>query len=90
MLSQWNFNNSYLELPKIFFSKTKPSQFSNLELILKNQKLIDKLNLNRTKFDKFIVTSISDRKHVFYSLDTLFFCWFFISSYRIIKNYPNW
>ena len=67
MLSQWNFDNSYLQLPKIFFSKTKPNQFSNLELILKNQKLIDKLNLNRTKFDKFIVTSISDKKQVFYS-----------------------
>ena len=55
MLSQWNFNNSYLQLPKIFFSKTKPNQFSNLELILKNQKLIDKLSLDRRKFDKFIV-----------------------------------
>ncbi len=66
MLSQWNFDNSYLQLPKIFFSKTKPNQFSNLELILKNQKLIDKLNLNRTKFDKLIVTSISDKKQVFY------------------------
>ena len=64
MLSQWNFNNSYLQLPKIFFSKTKPNQFSNLELILKNQKLIDKLSLDRTKFDKFIVTSIADDKKV--------------------------
>mgnify|MGYP001049237172 FL=1 len=67
MLSQWNFNNSYLQLPKIFFSKTKPNQFSNLELILKNQKLIDKLSLDRTKFDKFIVTSIADDKQDFYS-----------------------
>ena len=67
MLSQWNFNNSYLQLPKIFFSKTKPNQFSNLELILKNQKLIDKLSLDRIKFDKFIVTSIADDKQDFYS-----------------------
>ncbi len=67
MLSQWNFNNSYLQLPKIFFSKTKPNQFSNLELILKNQKLIDKLSLDRTKFDKFIVKSIADDKQDFYS-----------------------
>ena len=67
MLSQWNFNNSYLQLPKIFFSKTKPNQFSNLELILKNQKLIDKLSLDRAKFDKFIVTSIADDKQDFYS-----------------------
>ena len=67
MLSQWNFDNSYLELPKIFFSKTKPNQFSNLELILKNHKLIDKLSLNKTEFDKFIVTSIADRKKDFYS-----------------------
>ncbi len=67
MLSQWNFNNSYLQLPKIFFSKTKPNQFSNLELILKNQKLIDKLSLDRSKFDQFIVKSIADDKQDFYS-----------------------
>ena len=67
MLSQWNFDNSYLELPKIFFSKTKPNQFSNLELILKNHKLIDKLSLDKNEFDKFIVTSIADRKKDFYS-----------------------
>ena len=67
MLSQWNFDNSYLELPKIFFSKTKPNQFSNLELILKNHKLIDKLSLDKTEFDKFIVTSIDDHKKDFYS-----------------------
>ena len=58
---------SYLELPKIFFSKTKPNQFSNLELILKNHKLIDKLSLDKNEFDKFIVTSIADRKKDFYS-----------------------
>ena len=67
MLSQWNFDNSYLELPKIFFSKTKPNQFSNLELILKNHKLIDKLSLDKNEFDKFIVTSIADHKKDFYS-----------------------
>tara|TARA_B100000700_G_scaffold191867_1_gene211325 strand:+ start:165 stop:1571 length:1407 start_codon:yes stop_codon:yes gene_type:complete len=67
MLSQWNFNNSYLQLPKIFFSKTKPDQFSNLELILKNKKLIDILSLDRNEFDEFIVTSISDEKQDFYS-----------------------
>ena len=67
MLSQWNFDNSYLELPKIFFTKNKPNQFSNLELILKNHKLIDKLSLNKTEFDKFIVTSIADHKKDFYS-----------------------
>ena len=67
MLSQWNFDNSYLELPKIFFSKTKPNQFSNLELILKNHKLIDKLSLDKIEFDKFIVTSIADHKKDFYS-----------------------
>ena len=67
MLSQWNFDNSYLELPNIFFSKTKPNQFYNLELILKNHKLIDKLSLDKTEFDKFIVTSIADHKKDFYS-----------------------
>ena len=67
MLSQWNFDNSYLELPNIFFSKTKPNQFSNLELILKNHKLIDKLSLDKTEFDKFIVSSITDYKKDFYS-----------------------
>ena len=32
MLSEWNFDNSYLELPQIFFSKTKPNKFNNLTI----------------------------------------------------------
>ena len=34
---------------------------------MKNHKLIDKLSLDKTEFDKFIVTSIADRKKDFYS-----------------------
>ena len=67
MLSQWNFDNSYLLLPSIFYSKTKPNKFSNLELVFKNNILIDKLDLDKIEFDKFIVTSITDEKKDFYS-----------------------
>ena len=67
MLSQWNFDNSYLLLPSIFYSKTKPNKFSNLELVFKNNILIDKLDLDKIEFDKFLVSSITDEKKDFYS-----------------------
>ena len=32
MLKNWNFENSYLELPYIFYSKTKAAYFTKSEL----------------------------------------------------------
>ena len=40
MLSEWNFDNSYLELPQIFFSKTKPNKNTNYFLDITNSLLV--------------------------------------------------
>ena len=42
MLNNWNFENSYLELPDIFYSKTKVENFTKLELILKNKDFLSR------------------------------------------------
>ena len=36
MKKNWNFENSYLELPDIFYSKTKAENFPKLDTILKD------------------------------------------------------
>ena len=43
MQKQWNFQNSYLTLPEIFYSKTRAEKFPNLKVLLRNKNLI-KLN----------------------------------------------
>ena len=40
----WNFDNSYLNLPEIFFSKINPVKDSSPELIIINEKLSNELN----------------------------------------------
>ena len=42
----WNFDNSYLNLPEIFFSKINPVKVSSPELIIFNEKLSNDLNLD--------------------------------------------
>ncbi len=56
----WNFENSYLNLPKIFYSKTKAEQFPNLKLVLKNNNLINILNLDCNNLDNFLLESINN------------------------------
>ena len=51
MLNNWNFENSYLELPDIFYSKTKAENFPKLELLFKNEDIINTLNINHKNFD---------------------------------------
>ena len=63
MYNQWNFENSYLNLPKIFYSQTNPDKFPNLKVILKNENLINKLNLENNLFDKLIINSIKNDKN---------------------------
>ena len=56
----WNFENSYLNLPKIFYSKTKAEKFPNLKLVLKNNNLINILNLDCNNLDNFLLESINN------------------------------
>ena len=62
MLKNWNFENSYLELPDIFYSKTKAENFPKLRLILKNKDLIDTLNINHENFDNFLLETIYNKQ----------------------------
>ena len=55
----WNFENSYLKLPKFFYSNTKPDKFPKLEVLLKNDNLINLLNLQNHDFDNFLINSIN-------------------------------
>ncbi len=48
----WNFENSYNNLPDIFYSKVKLNSFINKKLILFNSSLAKELNLNFDKFGK--------------------------------------
>ena len=62
MLKNWNFENSYLELPDIFYSKTKAENFPKLELILKNKELMDTLNINHENFDNLLLDTIYNKQ----------------------------
>ena len=55
MQENWNFENTYLNLPKIFYSNTKVENFPNLKLLLKNENLITHLNLENNNFENFII-----------------------------------
>ena len=58
MDTNWNFENSYLTLPKIFYSNTKPENFKNLQVILKNENLLRFLNIEESKFENLLINSI--------------------------------
>jgi uncharacterized protein YdiU (UPF0061 family) len=62
MLNNWNFENSYLELPDIFYSKTKAENFPKLELILKNKDLMNTLNINHENFDNLLLDTINNKQ----------------------------
>ena len=63
----WNFENSYLELPKIFYSNTKPDNFKNLNVILKNEFLLENLNINKEIFEKLMIDSIKNHNNNYFS-----------------------
>ena len=48
----WNFQDSYNNLPNIYYSKVKPETFSNKKLILFNSDLAKKINLNFDNYDE--------------------------------------
>ena len=60
MQTNWNFENSYLTLPNIFYSKTRAEKFPNLKVLLKNKNLIDNLDLKNDDFDKIVLESINN------------------------------
>ena len=62
MQTQWNFQNSYLTLPEIFYSKTRAEKFPNLKVLLRNKNLINKLNMESDNFDTVIIESINNRE----------------------------
>ena len=61
MYQNWNFENSYLKLPQLFYSNTQAEKFPNLEVVSKNIKLISALNLENNNFNNFIIKSINDK-----------------------------
>ena len=61
MYQNWNFENSYLKLPNVFYSNTQAEEFPNLEVVSKNNSLINRLNLESDNFDNFIIKSIKDK-----------------------------
>tara|TARA_A100001011_G_scaffold393498_1_gene483453 strand:- start:3133 stop:4521 length:1389 start_codon:yes stop_codon:yes gene_type:complete len=48
----WNFQDSYIDLPDIFYSRVKPNSFNNKKLILFNKDLANEIDLNFDKFDE--------------------------------------
>ena len=62
MQTHWNFQNSYLTLPEIFYSKTRAEKFPNLKVLLRNKNLINQLNMENDNFDKVIIESINNRE----------------------------
>ena len=62
MQTHWNFQNSYLTLPEIFYSKTRAEKFPNLKILLRNKNLINKLNMESDNFDTVIIESINNRE----------------------------
>ena len=62
MQENWNFENSYLDLPNIFYSKSKVESFPDLELLIKNENLINILNINNNCFNNLILDSINNEK----------------------------
>ena len=50
----WNFQNTYTNLPSIYYSKVKPHNFDNPKLILFNEELANELNLKINNNEKEI------------------------------------
>ena len=54
----WNFDNTYFNLPNTFREYINPTPVKNPQLILFNEKLASELNLNISKFDKKVLSKI--------------------------------
>ena len=67
MDTNWNFDNSYLTLPKIFYSNTQPENFKNLKVILKNKSLLEFLNIEESKFETLLINSMNNKNINYFS-----------------------
>ncbi len=65
----WNFQNSYTDLPNIYYSNVKPQNFQNPKLLLFNNELADELNLEVNNNEKaicnFLLGKNIDKKNFF-------------------------
>ena len=62
--SIWNFDNSYLSLPSVFFSETSPTAISDPELLLYNSNLAKQLGLTELAKNKAYLTDVLAGNHV--------------------------
>ena len=71
MQKNWNFENTYLQLPNIFYSKTKAEFFPNLKVLLKNENLINILSIDSNLYLVFcmILSNLSLPRWVIIALD---------------------
>ena len=62
MFNEWNFDNTYTKLPKIFHKKTNLENFPSLQIILKNNGLLSELDINHNNFDKLLIDTIKNNE----------------------------
>ncbi len=62
----WNFEDSYINLPNIFYSKVKPAIFNNKKLILFNKDLAQEIDLDFEKFNEQEICDILIGKKLFH------------------------
>jgi len=60
----FNFDNSYLSLPAMFYSIVKPASFPHAALLLLNEKLCDELNVATKNPDEFIDVLFCDKSTI--------------------------
>ena len=63
MQKNWNFENTYLQLPNIFYSKTKAEFFPNLKVLLKNENLINILSIDSQNFENLLIDTIKNKQN---------------------------
>ena len=59
----WNFQNSYTQLPNVYYTRTKPQDFKNPRLLLFNSDLANELNLNVNSNEKEICDFLLGKKN---------------------------
>ena len=59
----WNFQNSYTQLPNVYYTKTKPQDFENPRLLLFNSDLANELNLNVNSNEEEICDFLLGKKN---------------------------
>jgi uncharacterized protein YdiU (UPF0061 family) len=60
----WNFDNTYVRLPEVFFERVNPAPTPKPQMVLFNEKLAQNLGLNAKE--------LADRGHEFFSGNSLF------------------